>query len=45
MPFTFNPTIILLGVAAGAVGVSIAGMLGMRGTLDRPPLDVIRALS
>ena len=45
VPFTFNPTIILLGIAAGAVGVSIAGMLGMRGTLDRPPLDVIRALS
>ena len=45
VPFTFNPSIILLGVVAGTVGVSIAGMLGMRGTLDRPPLDVIRALS
>ena len=45
VPFTFNPTIILLGIAAGTVGVSIAGMLGMRGTLDRPPLDIIRALS
>ena len=45
VPFTFNPSIILLGVVAGTVGVSIAGMLGIRGTLDRPPLEVIRALS
>ena len=45
VPFTFNPSIILLGVVAGSVGVSIAGMLGIRGMLDRPPLEVIRALS
>ena len=45
LPFTFNPWIILLGVLGGAIGVSIAGMLGIRGTLDRPPLEVIRALS
>ncbi len=45
VPFTFNPSVIVLGIVAGTVGVSIAGMLGMRGTLDRPPLDVIRALS
>lgn len=45
VPFTFNPWIIALGISAGTLGVSIAGMLGMRGILDRPPLDVIRALS
>lgn len=45
LPFTFNPWIILLGVVGGVVGVSIAGMLGMRGTIDRPPLEVIRSLS
>ncbi len=45
VPFTLNPTIILLGIVAGTVGVSIAGMIGMRGILDRPPLEVIRALS
>ena len=45
VPFTFNPSITLLGVVCGTVGVSIAGMIGMRGILDRPPLDVIRALS
>lgn len=44
VPFTLNPTIILLGIVAGTVGVSIAGIIGMRGTLDRPPLEVIRAL-
>jgi putative ABC transport system permease protein len=45
LPFTFNPWIVLLGVVAGTIGVSFAGMLGMRGTLDRPPLEVIRSLS
>jgi putative ABC transport system permease protein len=45
LPYTFNPWIILLGVLGGTIGVSVAGMLGMRGTLDRPPLEVIRALS
>ncbi len=45
LPYTFNPTIILLGVVAGTFGVAIAGMLGMRGVINRPPLDVIRALS
>lgn len=45
LPYTFNPRIILLGVVAGTLGVAVAGMLGMRGVMDRPPLDVIRALS
>ncbi len=45
LPYTFNPWIILLGVLGGTIGVSVAGMLGMRGTLERPPLEVIRALS
>lgn len=45
LPYTFNPWIILLGVLGGTIGVSIAGMLGMRGTLERPPLEVIRSLS
>ncbi|MDQ3261637.1 MAG: FtsX-like permease family protein, partial [Pseudomonadota bacterium] len=45
LPFTFNPWIILLGAVGGTVGISLAGMLGMRGTLNRPPLEVIRALS
>ncbi len=45
LPYTFNPWIILLGVLGGTIGVSIAGMLGMRGTLEKPPLEVIRALS
>jgi putative ABC transport system permease protein len=45
LPYTFNPWIVLLGVVGGTIGVSIAGMLGMRGTIDRPPLEVIRSLS
>jgi putative ABC transport system permease protein len=45
LPYTFNPSIISLGVVAGTMGVAIAGMLGMRGVIDRPPLSVIRSLS
>ena len=45
LPFTFNPWIILLGVTAGTVGVGSAGMIGMRRVIDRPPLDVIRAVA
>ena len=45
LPYAFNPWIVLLGMVAGTLGVTIAAMLGMRGILDRPPLDVIRSIS
>ena len=45
IPFTFNPMIWLIGVAGGATCVTLAGWLGTRGTLDQPPLEVIRELS
>lgn len=45
LPYTFNPWIILLGIVSGTLGVAVAGMLGMRGVIDRPPLNVIRSLS
>lgn len=45
LPYVFNPWIVLLGMVAGTIGVTTAAMLGMRGILDRPPLDVIRAIS
>ena len=45
LPFTFNPWIVLWGVLGGTLGVSIAGMIGIRGTMSQPPLEVIRRLA
>jgi len=42
--YTFNPWVLLLGVAGGALGVGLAGWWGTRGVLARPPLGVLREL-
>ncbi len=42
IPFTFNPWIWLWGLLGGGVGVGLAGFLGTRGILNRPPLQTLR---
>ncbi len=44
IPFAPNPLVWLIGIAGGAIAVTIAGWLGTRGTLKQPPLAVIRQL-
>jgi putative ABC transport system permease protein len=45
IPYTFNAGLWLIGIVAGAVAVALAGWIGTRGILDRPPLSVIRQLN
>jgi len=42
LPYALNPWLWLIGVAAGGLGVALAGMLGTRSILRQPPLAVIR---
>ena len=42
IPFTVNPWLWAIGLAAGTVGVGIAGWLGTRATLNQPPVVVLR---
>jgi putative ABC transport system permease protein len=44
IPYAANPLVWLIGLAGGAICVTLAGWLGTRGTLDHPPLEVIREL-
>jgi putative ABC transport system permease protein len=44
IPFTVNPLLIVIGVATGALAVTLAGWLGTRGMMRQPPLAVIRQL-
>jgi putative ABC transport system permease protein len=45
IPFTFNAMLWLYATAGGAAAVAFAGWLGTRDTLDRPPIEVLRALT
>jgi putative ABC transport system permease protein len=44
LPFHFNPWLWIVALAAGGVGVTLAGWLGTRGVLRRPPLLSLRAI-
>lgn len=44
LPYRFNPWVWLLGIAGGALVVGVAGMLGSRSVLNRPPVDILRRL-
>jgi putative ABC transport system permease protein len=44
IPFDANPMVWVYGIAGGALAVVVAGWLGTRGTLNQPPLAVIRQL-
>ena len=45
VPYDFNPWVPLIGVLAGTIGVSIAGLLGTRSTVNSPPLQTIRGVA
>ena len=42
IPFVWNPWIWLWGLLGGGTGVALAGFLGTRGILNRPPLQTLR---
>ena len=43
LPFQFNPWLWIVGVVAGALGISIAGYLATRRVLRTPPLVALRS--
>lgn len=45
IPFEFNAMLWLYAIVGGAAAVAIAGWLGTRDTLDRPPIEVLRQLA
>lgn len=45
VPFTWNAALWVIGVAGGGLGVGVAGYLGTRATLNRPPLPTLRGLT
>jgi putative ABC transport system permease protein len=44
LEYTPDPAVWLIGIAAGALGVAVAGHLGTRRVLEAPPLQVLRAI-
>ena len=42
LPYSFNPYIILIGIFSGTIGVGLAGSLGTRNVLSKPPIQVLR---
>jgi putative ABC transport system permease protein len=44
LDYTPDPAVWLIGIAAGALGVAVAGHLGTRRVLDAAPLQVLRTL-
>jgi putative ABC transport system permease protein len=44
LPYRPNPGLFLWGALAGTLGAAMAGFLGMRVLLRRPPLETLRAL-
>ena len=43
VPYSFDPWIWFFGLVGGGVGVGLAGYLGTRSTLNRPPLPTLRS--
>lgn len=44
LTYTFNSWIWLIGIGAGAAGVTLAGLLGTRAALSTPPLMTLRRI-
>jgi putative ABC transport system permease protein len=42
IPYDFHPLLPLAGLAVGALGVAVAGLVGTRRVVDAPPLQTIR---
>lgn len=45
MPFYFNAWMWIYGVVGGGVGVAVAGYLGSRSVVNRPPLQTLRRVA
>ena len=45
LTYTFNPWIWLTGLLAGVLGVTIAGLMGTRSVLSKPPLTILRKVA
>lgn len=45
LPFTFNPWVWVAGVAGGAAGITLAGLMATRSVLRTPPLSVLRRIN
>jgi putative ABC transport system permease protein len=43
VPYAFNVWIWLTGLAAGSIGVTIAGLVGTSKVLRTPPMEIFRA--
>jgi putative ABC transport system permease protein len=43
VPYAIEPSVWIVGLGAGAIGVTIAGVLGTAGVLRTPPMQVFRA--
>ncbi|MDH5547378.1 MAG: FtsX-like permease family protein [Gammaproteobacteria bacterium] len=44
MPMYFNVEVWLIGLIGGGVGVGLAGMIGSRGVVSKPPLQTLRKI-
>ena len=42
LPFQFNPWVWVAGIVFGGIGIAFAGWLGIRKTLNQPPLQTMR---
>ncbi|MCX7185368.1 MAG: FtsX-like permease family protein [Nitrosospira sp.] len=45
LSYTFNPWIWLTGLLTGVLGVTIAGLMGTRSVLSKPPLTILRKIA
>jgi putative ABC transport system permease protein len=45
VPFNLNASLWLIGIVGGGLGIGLAGFLGTRATLNRPPLPTLRGLT
>lgn len=45
VPYEINPWVPIIGLLAGAVGITLAGLIGTRSAVNSPPLQTIRAVA
>ncbi len=45
VPYVINWLVPAIGIAAGAIGVTLAGLVGTRATVNSPPLQTIRGVT
>jgi putative ABC transport system permease protein len=45
VPYPVNVWVPLIGIGAGAIGVTLAGLIGTRHTVNAPPLQTLRGVA